>query len=324
MADLNSILRDLQQQSNHANQVARQTAQELASMQGERAQLQQQILQQQASLQNLADALASVKASSSGSGAPEHVRYVDQIPGRRIPYTMLVQIPIGPNVTTSQTQTTQVSMDGPFVGVRRFAAFLSQHVSTYQDPVSRQNVAIPGRTFGRWRPCHSMWDINDSMAGSFPPVTAGPMPGSGVAIYASPSSQAGARSMQFDGLIEFLNEGASYPRQNQPIPSALYSEQINSPFDLAALDFFEKSEVLRWRVTPTHPNNPNFGNTFGFGSVNSKYPFSDGQFDVQEGLMDPEAVGLTSDPMVRLPNGVLYVGLEGYKIVQPPGVVRPV
>jgi len=324
MADFSQIVYQLQQQSNAANAQARQALQQLASQQGQTAMLQQQIQQQQTNMQVLSDALSRIQAGSAGSGAPDHIRFVDQIPGRRIPFDVIVQIPIGPNVTSGQEQTYPVSMDGPFVAVRRYAAFLSQAVATYTNPSTGQSSAVLGRSFGRWRPIHSMWDLNDAVAGSFQPTAGGPLPGTGRAIYASPSNQSGFRSMEFDGLIEFINSGASYPRQNQPIPSAFYTEQINSPFDLPALDFFEKSEVLKWRVTPTHPNNPSFGNVSGFANVNNVFPFIDSQFDVQEGFKDQEAEIITVDPMNRLPSGTLFLGFSGYKIIEPPGTVRPV
>jgi hypothetical protein len=323
MADFAQIIQQLQQQVNTANGRARQAVEAMQAQSGQMAVLSQQLLQQNANMQVLSDALSRLQVGQAGSGAPEHTRYVDQIQGTRVPFDVVVQIPIGPNVTTSQENTYPISMDGPFIAVRRYAAFLSQAVAAYTDPSTGTRSAVFGRSFGRWRPVHSMWDLNDSMAGSFQPTAGGPLPGTGTPIYASPSSQSGFRTMEFDGLIEFINAGSSYPRQNQPIPSAFYSEQINSPFDLPALDFFAQSEVLKWRVTPTHPNNPPYGNASGFGAT-SVFPFLDSQFDVQEGFVDKERAQTTTDPLVRLANGTLFIGLSGYKIIQIPGVVRPV
>jgi hypothetical protein len=86
-------------------------------------------------------------------------------------------------------------------------------------------------------------------------------------------------------------------------------------------------------------NNPAFGNVTGdiifpvaaaLGAVG--YPFLDGQFDPHEGVAtaNPALRGATAndvtpievDPYVRLPDGILYLAYEGYRIVQTRGPVR--
>ena len=140
---------------------------------------------------------------------------------------------------------------------------------------------------------------------------------------------AGFRTMELDALISVIVQGASYPRQNYPVPSSFWSTQINAPVDLGALDFFERGEQITVRVSPTHPNNPSYGNVTGesiFGA-GSGWPFLAGQFDPQEGIMTPSpfttnpSATIDSDPIVRLPDGILTVAWEGYKIVQPIGPV---
>ena len=41
--------------------------------------------------------------------------------------------------------------------------------------------------------------------------------------------------------------------------------------------------------------------------------------DAVEGIDDHVVPGLTSDPVVRVSDGVLTIGFHGYKILQPPG-----
>lgn len=312
----------LQQQANFASGKAREAMQRAEQADARNAQLQQQLERGQRSMQELADTLSRTRQSGGSAMTPDHIQYIEQVPGRRVPFDLLVKIPIGSNVTSEQQASTTISQDGPFVAVRRVAAFLSQYTASYTNPQTQAQSAFVGRSFGRWRPIHSMWDLQDASAGVMQSVTGGPMPGNGVPIFASPSNMSSFRTMEFDGLVRFLNQGAAYPRQNDPIPSAWYTEQINSPFDLPALDFFEKGESLQWLVTPTHPNNPSYGNASGFGA-SGNYPFLPSQYDVQEGIADKEILNQTTDPVTRLPNGILYIGFSGYRIIQPPGVVRP-
>ena len=164
-----------------------------------------------------------------------------------------------------------------------------------------------------------MWDLSDSMLG-YQPVVGAALPGAGAGIYASPSNHSSFRSMEFDGLIEFINQGSGFRRQNIQLPSAFYTAEINSPFALGALDFFERGEVLEWNVTPLHSNNPLAGNVQGFG-IGGVYPFLSSQYDVHEGILDPEVQDETTDPITRLPNGILIIGFHGYRIIQPPGTV---
>jgi hypothetical protein len=127
--------------------------------------------------------------------------------------------------------------------------------------------------------------------------------------------------MEFDAVITMLNQGAAYPRSNDPIPSAWYSESINSPWQLGALDFFERGETIQWKVTPTHVNNPPAGNVSGF-AAGGTFPFLASQYDVHEGVKDPLVSDVTVDPITRLPDGILYLMLHGFRIIQPPGPVR--
>jgi hypothetical protein len=317
---LQYALQQLQSQANAANARARDAMAAVNSLDARAAQHEQQIARMAADSRNLADVLARVKGSGGSAMTPEHIKYVEQIPGRRIPFDMLVAIPIGANITSDIQRTVPVSQDGPFIAVRRFATFLSGMQFSYINPSTGAQAAFQGRSYGRFRPIHSAWDINDASASIINPTTGGPLPGAGQSIFASASNVSGFRTMQFDGYVKFENQGTAYPRQVIPVPTSFYTEQINSPFDLAALDFFEKSEVLSWTVSPTHPNNPSYGNVSGIGTGGS-FPFIASQYDVHEGINDPELNNVTNDPITRLPSGTLIIGFHGYRIYQPPGVV---
>jgi hypothetical protein len=272
----------------------------------------------QSDINMLSDALSSVKVESSGGGDP-HIRYIEQIPGRRIPFDLTVTIPIGANINAEQQAPTQISQDGPFVAVARYASFQSAYTFTRRDPVTSNVAAFQGRSYGRFRPVNSVGDLLDGTM-AYQPVTGGALPGTGDGIYASPSNHSNFRTMEFDGVVQFINQGSGWQRQNIPIPSAFYMQEINSPFLLGALDFFERGEQLQWRVTPTHVNNPPAGNVSGFG-VGGFFPFIDSQYDVHEGVLDPELANVEVDPITRLPEGLLVIGFHGYRIIQPPGTV---
>jgi hypothetical protein len=126
--------------------------------------------------------------------------------------------------------------------------------------------------------------------------------------------------MEFDGVIKFLNQGAAYPRSNIEVPSALWVGDNNNAFQLGALDFFERGETLQWEVTPSHVNNPPGGNVQQFATA--VFPSIDSQYDVHEGILDQSDPELTQDPITRLPQGILSIGLHGFRIIQPPGPVR--
>lgn len=303
----------LQQQVASAHAKLRSVGQ----VEANQASMEQKIRQIEANLNTFSQSLANLTAQ--GSGDPQHVRYVEQIPGRRIPYDLMVRIPVGANVTSVQQQSTTISQDGPFVAVARFAAFQSAHQFSYTNPENGSVSSFQGRSYGRFRPTHSMWDLNDGARG-YQPVVGGALPGNGSGIYASPSNHSNFRTMEFDGLIEFINQGAGFRRQNSPLPSSFYTSEINSPFALGALDYFERGEVLQWDVTPLHANNPSAGNVQRFGAT-GVFPFLDSQYDVQEGILDEELNEQESDPVQRLPNGILIVGFHGYRIIQPPGTV---
>jgi hypothetical protein len=145
-------------------------------------------------------------------------------------------------------------------------------------------------------------------------------PGTGAPHVLSPSNGSPFRTMQPDFTVQFLNAGSSFPRSNIMVPSAFWTNQVNSRFDLAALDVFERGEVLQFNVLPLHANNPSYGNIQSFSTVNASFPFLGSGFDYLEGINDQASVAAAeTDPVTRLPNGILYIGFHGYRIVQPAG-----
>lgn len=303
----------------------------LRQMAGESALQRQQVTLLNQKLGEFSSLLANARmgGSASGGGAPmapanigqvgwqEQVLYINEIPGRRIPWDLVVSIPIGANVSSTQPGTMPISQDGPFIAVARMATFQSTH--TFSMVSGGNTVTLNGRSHGRYRPIHSTFDFMDSQA--FMPVVGAAFPGGGNAIYASPTNHSGFRTMEFDGTIMLQDSGSAWFRGNQAVPTAFWTDGLNSAFQLGALDFFERGSTIQALVTPNHVNNPQGGNVNGF-MAGAIYPDISSQYDVHEGILDPYVVGGTVDPCTRIPDGILTIVLHGFKILQPPGPVR--
>lgn len=256
--------------------------------------------------------------STSRAGANPSLAYIENIPGRRVPFDYTVDIPIGANDTGVQQGTITISQEAPFVAVGRYATFLSQYTYQYVDPETEQVSSFNARSYGRYRPVHSAMDVFDGQLRS-QVIQSVAFPGDASPHMLSPSNGAPFRTMQGDFRIQMLNAGSAYPRQNNPLPSSLWVKQINDPFQFGALDFFERGEVITFNILPQHLQNPSYGNMTGYGT-GGVWPFSSSGWDYLEGINDPEVVGETSDPILRAPNGILTIGLWGYRIIQPVGV----
>lgn len=268
----------------------------------------------------LDDIQASFKVQQGNRERTPNLMYVENIPGRRVPFDLLVNIPIGNNVNSVQQGTILVSQEGPFVAVSRVATFISQLQLQRQDPTSGAKANFFGRSFGRQRPIHSAWDIMDGMPRQQAEQQQA-FPGTGAPHILSPSNGSPFRTMESDYTILFLNAGSSFPRSNIPVPSAFWTRQINSPFELGALDVFERGETLTFQVQPLHINNPPYGNiqSFAAGGAGS-FPFLASGWDYIEGVNDQaDSAASDTDPITRLPDGILTIGFHGYRIVQPPG-----
>ncbi len=303
--------------SNPIQQAINQLSQAISAAHAKIKSQDEYIKQIQSEMKN---AINSKTKSQGMNDQQSFLRYVEEIPGRRIPFDLTVNINIGANITDEQSGSVNINQDGPFIAVARMIAFQSTYKFQYTDPQTSQTSTFNGRSFGRYRPTNSAIDLNDGSPG-FQPVVGAAFPGSGEPIYASPSNHSSFRSMSFDAAISFTNDGSGYGRQQTAIPSSFYQQNFNEPFVLGALDFFERGEVLNWKVMPLHVNNPPAGNIQNFGGTNGLFPFLDSQYDVHEGIADASDQNLAADPIIRLPNGVLTIGFHGYKILQPPGTV---
>lgn len=286
--------------------------------------------EKQAKMDQSLAALGAIAQSLSIERSGAGIVRIEDLPGKRESYDFLVDIPIGSGSTSRAPGSFSVSQEGPFVAVRRYATFRSALEVSVE--VEGGTARFTGRSFGRYRPIHSAWDLNDAQSGVQSTVT-NPFPASmtmvgGVEL---PSNMSGFRTMEFDGLILVEDSGSGRPRQNIEVPSSLWTPQINSPQDLGALDFFERGSVVTFKVQPTHVNNPPAGNAEG-GNIfgNAGWPFLAGQYDKHEGIITPEAfttngatppvvTRITDDIVTRLPDGVLTIGFMGYRILQPTG-----
>ena len=269
-------------------------------------------------------------SGSQGGGDPSPAQVgrpdmlsIEEIPGRRIPYDLTIQIGIPDSQQSPLTGSYPLSMDGPFVAVARYATFISSY--TFQVTSEQNNIILTGRTWGRQRMISSVLDLMDAMPGWVDGLTSeldGTCDGEIVsppapAVTSRPASRSPFRSMTFDGYIEISS--STFPRQNQHVPTSLWAPGFNQMVQLPVLDYWEKGETIEFKVEPSHVNNPTAGNIQGLlGSM----PYLAGQYDGQEGIMYPawQCTPGQADIIQRRPSGILVVGLLGYKILQPPGV----
>jgi hypothetical protein len=316
------FVQDVRNTANGAAGMARQAAQEagrvrqaVQQMQAEQSQMRQQWQQWGSQASNL-DIKTSIGA---GTGRPDLLA-IEDIPGRRIPFDIPIEIAVEANTTSALTQSVTLSQDGPFIAVARAAVFLSSH--TFQVTVDASTSRYSGRSFGRQRPISSMLDVMDAQQGDtqIPMQTENnytalaPPP---VMAQVVPNNKSPFRTMEWDGFIEYNNQ--IYPRQNAKVLSSLWAPGWDQKMDLPVLDYFEKGEVIEFKVQPTHVNNPAAGN---IQALLGSGPYLDSQYDAVEGIAYPSypTVADTADAITRSPDGVLYLHLYGFKILQPTGV----
>ncbi len=245
---------------------------------------------------------------------------IENIPGRRVAFDLITEIQIDANDTSVRTGTATISQEGPFVAVARAATFLSDFA--FRAGTEQSAPRLLGRSNGRFRPIHSAADISDALLpADVQRVIA--FPGNGGPSYSSPALHSPYRTMEFDARVKMINQGTSFPRSNIPVPTPFWTTFINSPWQLGALDFFARADVIQFEVQPQHTNNPAAGNLAGFGAT-GVFPFIDAQYDHHEGIddtEDPAAQQGDPDPITRLPQGTFIILLHGYRIIQPPGAV---
>jgi len=244
------------------------------------------------------------------------IRYIEDIPGTRVPYDLLVAIPIASGESGPFTQTAVVSADGPFVAVERVLTFLS----TYSFQVLAEGGDRPifnGRSFGRYRPTHSACDFLDAQGGYSHPVGAA-APGTGLFSLVQSNQHSPFRTMEWDGTIEVVAAGSGLRRQNSPVPSSIWCPGVGGVSQLPTLDYFAPTASIEFTARSNHINNPNAGN---IQALVGALPYLDSQYDAHEGITYTAAVpgADTADTITRLPNGILVVGYRGFRIIQTQG-----
>jgi hypothetical protein len=321
---LHNHLANLQNAANAANTAARQAFNEATTVGRSLEHLRRENQQLAERFQQWGSDVAGMSMKTSigaGAGRPD-LLHIEDLPGRRVPFDVIIPVGIAANQSSPITQAYTLSMDGPFVAVARAATFLSSY--TFQVTIGQETAQYAGRSFGRFRPVSSVHDIMDNIGGgenipiqtlnTFECSTPTPPPTATHHIVANKSP---FRTMEFDGYIETRNQ--TYPRQSDKVPSSLWAPGWEGRMDLPVLDYYEKGDVIEFAVEPSHVNNPPAGN---IQALLGSQPYLESQYDSTEGILYPEyqcTAGI-DDVVQRRPDGILYLHLIGFRILQPTGV----
>jgi hypothetical protein len=264
--------------------------------------------------QQLAQMTAAMQSMSASKKAKDGTLYIEDLPGRRIPFDVVVNIPIGANITSEQPGTYTLSQDGPFVITMRSITFLSSHV--FQVTTQNATASFTGRSYGRFRPHHSALDLMDAQGGySHVTGVAVAAANQGVATAVHPNNVSPFRTMEFDGTIKM--QAGSWPRQSGAVPIGAWAPGLDGCMQLPVLDYIERGETIEFMVTPTHINNPQGGN---IQSLVGALPYLASGFDSHEGIgYTAPVVAQTADAITRRPDGILSIMLHGFRILAPPG-----
>ena len=246
--------------------------------------------------------------------AAKRIRYIEDIPGKRVPYFLNFQIDIpgpdqpGLSLAGKQMIASQpISQDGPFVCTTYLSAMLMKtySIGPYgteedgrpNDPAIGTEVITP--LTGRFRPVAS---------------TADPFSGAYIGGRVGPVTVAGAQAVQTfrpgeaDFLFEIFDASVDRNRQNGiPTPSRYIFGEFDRPLYLPISDFFSQSAVIQFKATLTRD--------FGFAEVNyAQLPngFAEG---LQQPPPDPSVADGAGRSVVAL-GGTLYFTMLGYKILQ--------
>lgn len=246
--------------------------------------------------------------------AAARIRYIEDIPGKRVPYALNFQINIpGPTDPTISVRGTRlddvktISMDGPFVATTWQGAFLLKTFSLgpYGDNISGRPNDPPAGT-----------EVVTPLTGRFRSIasTADPFEGAYIGYGLGVPTVAGAQAVKtfrpgvVDFLFEIADEGTDRLRQNQvPTPSRYLFTEFDRPMYLPVADFFERGSVVRFAATMTHD--------VGLAEVNwatTPQGFAEGSLNPAPDPSQPNQVGRV---VVGL-GGTLYFTMLGYKILQ--------
>src|SRR5262245_30383243 len=99
------------QQAREANDLAKKNAAADAVMMRQMAEMTK-------NAQVMAQTMAQMSAQRTG-GNP-NLQYVENIPGRRVPFDQLVSIPIDANLSSDTQGSITINQDGPFIATARF------------------------------------------------------------------------------------------------------------------------------------------------------------------------------------------------------------
>lgn len=246
--------------------------------------------------------------------ASKRIRYIEDIPGKRVPYfqnfSIEIPAPQSPSQTLANTQlsdTKQISQDGPFVCTTYLGAFLMKtySIGPYGDEESGRPNDPPAGT-----------EVITPLTGRFRPIasTADPFAGAYIGVQVGSVSVAGAQAVQTmrpgtaDFLFEIQDNSVDRNRQNQiPIPSRFLFSEFDRPLYLPVADFFERGSTITWKATLTHE----------LGFVELNYAQLENGF--AEGLQQPPPDPAVAGDIGRVPcsvGGTLYLTMLGYKILQ--------
>lgn len=269
------------------------------------------------------DKIELKRLSAALKKAASRIRYIEDIPGKRVPYFQGFQINVpgqsNPTVSLAGSRlsdTKQVSMDGPFVCTTYLSAFLLRCYSL--GPYDGTNEAV-----GRPNDSDAGSEVITPLTGRFRPVASSADPFSGAyigygigGVPAAAANVAAAQAVQtfrpgtIDFLFEVADEGVDRLRQNQiPIPSRYLFSEFDRPLYLPVSDFFERGSSIRFSATLTRD--------VGFAEIN--YASLPNGF--QEGAVSPPPDPIANDPtqsgrMIVALGGTLYFTMLGYKILQ--------
>jgi hypothetical protein len=270
------------------------------------------------------DKLRIKQLSQAIKKASDRIRYVEDIPGKRVPYFQGFQINIpgqtNPTVTLAGSRLSdskQISMDGPFVCTTWLSAFMlrTYSVGPYSgatvldvgrpnDPALGTEVTTP--LSGRFRPIAS---TADPFSGAYIGAGIGGVPAAAANVAAAQAVQT-FRPGTIDFLFEVADEGVDRLRQNQiPLPSRYLFSEFDRPLYLPVSDFFERGSSIRFSATLTRD--------VGFAEIN--YGSLPNGF--QEGGVSPPPDPIANNPtgsgrMIVALGGTLYFTMAGYKILQ--------
>ena len=235
--------------------------------------------------------------------AAKRIRYIEDIPGKRVPYTMNFEIdmpsvantsnPVGARIRAQQT----ISMDGPFVGTMLMGAFRMKTYSLGPAAEVAPNMPPVGEEVitpltGRFRPIASTCD---GFQGAY--IGAGMAAGVNAVVDASLVNT--YRPGEIDFLWEYTDEGTNRERQNEiASPSRYLFSESDRPFYLAVSDFFERGSTIAFYVTLLR--------AIGLVEVS----FSSGYNGYTESPIAP------IERMILALGGTITLSIHGYKILQ--------